>query len=435
MACLGAGSILLCVSERFSRTGQALQPRRGDGGTREVSAEALEQARRRDPGFLPRLALRATPWHKTDWPGLVDSLGRERDLAVFCDNSAFDDTAPVELWDVLLQEPERLVLTPRVMAELKPWLASHLDHPIVKALRTHHAGITQRLEPKPGDPGRKVFDYYMALLSARRNAIQVARSVFKRRHGRDPDLGEERRLADDIQKHVGQRQRLLATKAPGNFTDEALVYLAVEHALTTGKQTLIFTRDADVEEQFLKMTWLVNTHYRGMLLADYYIEHLGALRTYEFPAALLLDPNGPFEPRDALIIERDPDLNFVLPKLPHFVAISCINAGVHTSAIGFGAETEMARLLRVKDDTGGLNTDRLGGRNMHASIHPIPTGRGYDCAAIVFDRRKSVSSNGVMVSKVDVAKVMSETEQFAHMKPVKRSDLWVPPTRTRVVRK
>ena len=48
----------------------------------------------------------------------------------------------------------------------------------------------------------------------------------------------------------------------------------------------------------------------------------------------------------------------------------------------------MARLLKVKEATGGRSTDRLGKRNLHASVNPVQTGRGHDCAAVVYDRRK-----------------------------------------------
>jgi hypothetical protein len=419
------------MGDRYSRTGQVFLRRRGDGGEREVSAERLERARARDPGFLPRLGWRSSPKLPTDWRVLVEALTAEHDLAVFCDTSAFDPEAPPELWEALLSEPGRMVFTERVNAELLPWLRTHLDHPIVAAMRGGHAGISERLEPKVGDPGRRVFDYYMALLGIRRKGIEIARRTFRREHGRDPDADEVRRLADQIQQHLGQRARLLATKAPGNLTDEGLVYLAVEHALTTGKQTLVLTRDADVEEQFFKLLWLINTHYRGMLLADRYVEHFGSYRTYPVADSLLHDPDGPFEPHDALILERDPDLNDVLPKHSHFVGISCLNAGAYSTQLSFGAETEMARLLRVKDETGGLNTDRLGGRNMYASIHPILTGRGYDCAAVAYDRRKPVGSAGATVSKVDVAQAITPCEQIAHQVPIRASPLWKPPLRRR----
>ncbi len=203
----------------------------------------------------------------TEWGDLVDGLAAERDLAVFCDTSAFEDDAPAKLWEALLCEPGRLVLTERVRAELLPWLGRRPDHPISVALRERHDAIVEQPEPQPGEPGRRAFDYYMALLSVRRRATELARSEFQREHGRDPAPDEERRLLDRVQRRLGERGRLLATKPVGNYTDEALVYLAIEHALTTGRQTLIMTRDADVEEQFFKLVWLIDTHYRAMLLA------------------------------------------------------------------------------------------------------------------------------------------------------------------------
>jgi hypothetical protein len=422
---------MLIVGNRYSRTGQVFQRRRGDGGVRTVSAERLEETRSREPGFLRRLAWRSTPRQPTDWPALISALAAEHDLAVFCDNSAFDSSAPQELWEVLLSEPNRLVFTERVNAELLPWLRAHPNHPIVAAIRNNHPGISERLEPKPGQPGRRSFDYYMTLLSIRRKGIEVAQHVFRRQHGREPNAEEERHLADQVQQRLGQRGRLIATKKPGNLTDEALVYLAVEHAITTGKQTLVLTRDADVEEQFFKLLWMINTHYRGMLLADRYIKLFGSYRTYPFPDSVLRSPDGPFEPHNALIIERDPDLVDVLPSQFHFVGISCINAGVYTSQLSFGAETEMARLLRIKDETGGLNTNLLGERNMHASIHPINTGRGYDCAAVVHDRRKPVGNDGALIAKLDVAQALTPCEQIAHQIPVKAPRLWTPPARRR----
>ena len=46
--------------------------------------------------------------------------------------------------------------------------------------------------------------------------------------------------------------------------------LVCARARRTGRQTLILTEDADVEEQLFKLLWLIETHYRGMVLADKY---------------------------------------------------------------------------------------------------------------------------------------------------------------------
>jgi hypothetical protein len=415
--------------DKYSRTGQVFRDRRHSGGTRPIPAAALARARSRDPGFLGRLAWKASPRVPTDWDIIIEALRGEHDLAVFCDNSAFDETVPPELWETLLGRPKGLVLTERVNAELLPWARTHQDHPLVRSIRERHPGFAEWREPKSGEPGKRVFDYYVALLSLRRDAIEVARRVFRREHGRDPDPHEDRQFADTVQQRLGQRGRLLATKPSVNRTDEVLVFLAVQHALTTGRPTLVLTRDADVEEQLFKLLWLIDTHYRGMLLADRYVKRFGSYATYPVPNEILNDPAGPFEPRDAVIIERHPDLRDVLPRRPHFVAISCLNAGVYASQLSFGAETEMARLLSIKDATGGLSTDCLGGRNMYASIHPIPTGRGYDCAAAAHDRRRPVGTDGATVSKVDIAQAMIPVEQIAHGVPTPASPIWMPPGR------
>jgi hypothetical protein len=365
----------------------------------------------------------------TDWGALVAALSAEHELAVFCDNSAFDDDAPPDLWAALLSEPGRLVLTERVNVELKPWLLKRPTHPVTVALLSSDPGIGERLEPKSGEPGKRVFDYYMALLASRRNGLEIARMVFVRQHGRVPDADEERGLADEVQKYLDQRGRLIATKPAGKLTDEALVYLAVEHALTTGKQTLVLTRDADVEEQFFKLLWLIETHYRGMLLADSYADHFGIYPIFQVPDSLLNDPRGPFEPHDAVLIERDPDMRDLLPREPHCVGISCMNAGTYFSQARFMGETEMGRLLQIKDATGGLSTDRFGERNMHASIHPIPTGLGHDCAALVYDRRAPVGTNGASVAKIDLAQALIPCEQSAQVVPKRPpSLLWTPPS-------
>lgn len=201
------------------------------------SAPARHRYRRRQ--FRVRSAgsaWRHSPRLVTDWPRIVSSIAAESDLAVFCDTSAFDDTTPMELWDALLSEPGRLVLTQRVSGELSQWLKRRQTHPVTVAIRAGDPGIMQRSEPRSAEPGRRVFDYYVTLLGARRQGMEIRRRVFRRDHGRDPTSAEERVLADELQRHLGARGRLLASKPSLNLTDEVLVYLAVEHAISTGRQ-------------------------------------------------------------------------------------------------------------------------------------------------------------------------------------------------------
>jgi len=168
---------------------------------------------------------------------------------------------------------------------------------MVKAIRGSHVGIAEHLEPRLGQSGAGCSITTCRCCGAPAGHCS-ARRVFHREHGRDPNPDEEPRLADQIQQHLGQRS-VDRDEAAGNYTDEALVYLAVEHALTTGKQTLVLTRDADVEEQFFKLLWLIDTHYRGMLLADRYVERFSSYRTYPVPDEMLQDPPGRLSPRCA----------------------------------------------------------------------------------------------------------------------------------------
>jgi hypothetical protein len=195
------------------------------------------------------------------------------------------------------------------------------------------------------------------------------------------------------------------------MTDEALVYLAAENAVTTGKQTIVLTRDADVEEQFLKLLWLIDTHYRGLLLADRYRETPDAFTSRPTPAKAQNEPGWPFE--EAHLIERSADMRDILPRRFHPVGIACIYADVYYSQLNFMAETEMGRLLRIKDETGGLSTDCLQGRNIHASLSPVPTGGTRDCAAVVRDQRLPVGKDGATVALLDIMQALSPVETFS----------------------
>lgn len=396
--------------DRFSRTGRVFQRRATSDGEAIVAPSRSD-----DPGFLRRLAWRVTPKVTTDWAGLTQAIQGEAQIDVFCDNSVFADDTPSDLWEVLLAEPERLVITPRVWRELLPWLERRPGHRLAAAIRESNPGVGICNEPEPGQAGRRAFDYYMALLKIRRGGMAVARGAFRREHGRDPDLDEARELPAKIQQNFGERGRLIALKPSEHLTDEALVYLAASHAIGTGRQTLILTEDADVEEQFFKLLWLVETHYRGLLLAEKYAADSGAFRTRPIPDRLLNDPGGPFEP-GGVLVERDAFMRDLLPSGPSFVAISCWNTGTYTSTLAFGAETQMNRLLQTKDITGGLSTSLLGGRNMHASVSPLPVGGHDDWAAIVRDRRKQVSASGATIAKLDVMQALMTDERHAQLR-------------------
>src|SRR5208283_4711940 len=82
---------------------------------------------------------------------------------------------------------------------------------------------------------------------------------------------ERERIRLEVQKQYGPRGFMLAKKGRSELpTDESLPILAVEFALETGRIANVVTADGDVLDQFAKLLWLIDTHYRAMLLAEQY---------------------------------------------------------------------------------------------------------------------------------------------------------------------
>jgi hypothetical protein len=74
-----------------------------------------------------------------------------------------------------------------------------------------------------------------------------------------------------LQAAFGERTLQLNLKPLSPYkTDEALVFQAVYHAVTTGQPTKIFSGDLDVEEQFYMMVRVLTAHYYELLLGHGY---------------------------------------------------------------------------------------------------------------------------------------------------------------------
>jgi hypothetical protein len=338
-----------------------------------------------DLTFIARLHWRHTPKLEFSWEGVATAI-RESGAVVFADTSLFDDATPSTFWNAL-DEPTRLILTPGVRRELRPWMARRPNHPVVPML--------QRTQHSPPDPvvvrlrASDAFAYYWMLLAARRQTFSLYTSVLAGELGRDPTEAELRRR---IQQAVGERGYLLGRKgltrhpgAPAGADDE-VVYLATAYALVTGKTTMILTKDEDLQEQFYKLIWLLDTHYRATLLADYYaaapwsFEHLGSAPDHPWV-------RGRFE---SLVLVRKPVAvdRRVLGREFHFVPVMCLLLGRQLAELTFGAETEMQRVLEVKAATGGLNTEKLSGLNLHFWLAPLPLPMElHDCVGLAADRR------------------------------------------------
>ncbi len=401
--------------KRVGRTIRALRdPRRSDGVLDTLPLHLWE-----DRTFIPRLAWKGGDPVPLVVDDLVETIRGAGDAAFFLDNAFFDDRIDDSVWEALLAEPGRLVITPRVWDELKEWLGRRKQHPVSKAIAAKNPAVVTHTEP--GASGKAAFDYYLALLWLRRRPLDRFREAFRSEHGREAAPHEDAALVAKVQQYFGARGYMLAKKPAAEGTDEALVYLAVEHALTTGRQSVILSPDADVQEQFYKLLWLIDTHYRSMLLGDRYAELTIALRPRPFPTRIAEDPRFPFERDGAVLIDRDAsvDLHELLPSEFHFVAISCWTVGPSSfSTLVFGAEQEMTRLLEVKNKTGGLSTDRLGDRNVHAWLAPLPLHpRDALCGAVARDRRKRIRDSDASFAILDFLQAMGDFETHGEFGP------------------
>ena len=265
---------------------------------------------------------------------------------------------------------------------------------------------------------RAALIHYVTLLTARKRMMRWGELEFERQHSRSPLPTDAQAVAGIVQKAVGERGFLFAKKGAqeqggGGYSaaDEELVYTAVAAALRTGRQSVLLTRDEDLLDQLYRLMYLIDSHYRSMLLARAYREDFTAFRTHPAPTA------GPwaetFQGGSNVLVERDMELpHRVLPSQFTFVAVSCWLVGDFFQQLTFGAETEMQRLLELKGQTHGMNTDLLGARNCHLWIDVMPPPRpGMPaCFAIAQDHTHDV--DGQKIPHIELIQATLGSERF-----------------------
>ncbi len=371
--------------------------------------------------FAPRLTWGVTPKQVYDIGEMCNFIAMENNLTFFCDTSIFHRSTDERLWEALLNRPGKVVIIPHVHDELGPWLATNPTHMAAQAIAQKRHAIRFFDLPSDDERTKTAYIYYVNLLAMRKRLFDVEQWRFERAHGRPPDEREMATIRSNIHKMVGPRGYLIASKGDRDassrtyYTDEALVYLATMTAITTGSEVVILTKDEDIQEQFYKLLWLMDTHYRGMLLADRYasdpfgfIHRAPPVGNERFDEVFAAD--------NLTLIERSESLlNDILPPTCTAVPIYCWVIGDKMTSMTFMAEKEMKRLLDVKGDTGGLNTDRLDGRNCHIWLapHALPASlRG--CAAIAYDRRAPLPPSKVAIPMHDFDQTLNNMERFTH---------------------
>jgi hypothetical protein len=332
---------------------------------------------------------------RTDWHALANAVqSTSPNASFFLDASFLGRTdLPDDLWDALLTR--RIVFTRLVWSELQPWFndpfANKYFHShVAKARQTPNDSIVF-FSPKQAWSENVVASasYYVHLLACRKSVGLLLKHNFEKKHGRLPSPDELSRL---VQKVVQDRGWLLARKGLEHgcetveemFSDEEVVVCALFNALTTGHETHIWATDPDLIELFYKAQYLIDTHYRTMLIADRYKADPSATYVQRIPV-----PHGSriaefFKPPEILSVFFNVDHlpRVVLPTEFSPVLTVCerfVQHRTHWSSAGFffTGEREMLRLMEFKGKSDGLNSLALEGQNCHIVLTPpFPKGTG-----------------------------------------------------------
>lgn len=356
-----------------------------------------------DSTFIPRLSFRHAPRTQTNVTELTEYLADHRDHALFIDTNL--TWLADEWWQELLSVPGRVHLTGRVAKELVPYLQRNPAHSLRAAIADENPAIVLHADPDD-DAGFKSFQYYVWLLSRRRFFLASALEHFKKKNLREPTGPELTELKMKLQSFAGERVLRLNTKPASQYgTDEALAFLAMHHAVTTGQPTKILSGDSDVEEQFYMMTRLLTAHYYGLVLGSRYAANFTSFKPQAIAIELMSKYAAVFEPHGATMIDLGGrGIHDFIPKHTTFVPVSCATLGKeYTSEVTYGAETTMAKVFTTKAKTLGMSTDKLAGRNVHPWMIPDQLQlHGSNGALIAFDKSITLRDTGMRIAQTDI---------------------------------
>lgn len=337
-------------------------------------------------------------WNVADFTHAI-SVAALQNASLFLDTNIFTRELDQSIWDALFTR--QIYITPGVYAEMLPWLKTPFCNKAIRdrvvAALKHQVNCGRSGQQSPPFPDIQTgdiskvevlfldddfkghgYEYYVKLLALRKVMGPAAVNVLTKSLGRSPSNDE---FSAEVQNRLGRRGLLIAKKgqnaanSPNKFVDEELVVMAALRAILKGQETFVISRDPDVLEQYYKLLCLMKEHYRAMLVAERYAANPEAMPFRE--VRIKNDGKQPERFSGSSILQfeaRDVEFN-PLPAKFHFVNIYCLLLGgelpkMKVTYCGFCAETEMAEMLRVKTATGGLSTDKLGGRN--CTIHTVP---------------------------------------------------------------
>lgn len=401
-------------------------------GTEAIPARLSE-----DPTFVSRLSYKAR-----EIPIGIEELSRgisaiPSEAALFLDSNIWDLSFGSTLWPALLSRDGPAYVIPSVRLELDSWIKRHPR--FVGSIAVSERKDPIQLLDVPQDPNEAAaYVYYVSLLQQRRFAFALFAARFEEIEGRVPTDGE---VVEGVQRIYGQRTLSLVRKHGGTrtvdkwATDESLVYLAALHGLTTGEPTIVLTQDQDVLEQFYKLWWFLDTHYRAMLLAQEYVRDPLKYRHYPIPNTAVVRDF--FESDECFLLDRGSGrMREVLPPTFSFVSQECWLLGRKLTRMVFGAERGMRRLLDVKGRTGGLVSADLQGRNLHAYLGATMLERidpkiVQNCVAVANDKSVEMGDGAARLAFLDITYALFSNERFTRLTPEEKAEsnplgFWLP---------
>jgi hypothetical protein len=360
---------------------------------------------------------------------LAEAINRVPDVAYFCDANLFIGPTDDRIWHSLLAE-KRIFLIPQIAEELQWWLANPkynlIAHAHVKSL--FDGAEDSKISPLtlPDPPLIQAIEYYVNLLGFRKHLAPLLHLQLQNEGKPSDSLS----VNTQLQQMVGERGFHIGTqsqkcKVPDHlFNDECLVVAAFVWAIQNGQDVVILTKDEGLLDQFRKALWLLDMHFRAMLLAEDY-----ASRTSDYETRLL--PNElpkMFNDKEMLMIRKPSDwVDELLPKEFELATVSCIWMNdAATTQMTFCADRNMARLFRVKSETNGLSTNRLAGRNCHI-LHPFVSADESGAFAILAQDDSEPLPCGAGLARWDMVLACLNAERIEHIRVIDRDKLWLPP--------
>lgn len=332
--------------------------------------------------------------------------GLDRDVDVYLDSSMWDERLDKKIWSELLNHAYAVRVLPQVRLELEPWLQAHPTARAAKALTGTSAAFS--IDPPPDDGSKEAIAraYYVHLLRTRRQLKSLVESYLFEHLGRRPTHSE---IVAETQRSFGTRGLQLVHKAGKTVpldqfaTDESLVYATLANGVLSGRPSILLTRDRDLLEQFYKLCWFFDTHYRAMLIGKAIATNPDRYTWRPLPANAGKEY---FEPENGILWMTPANrMSEFLPRAAHTVVVECwVLAGQALERMVFALETEMTELLDIKGRTGGLVVEGLDGRNVHPWLAPLDLDPELSQAtAIVSDRHVDFLGGAVRLGMLDVA--------------------------------